>query len=150
MFKIIENIIFSFLATLGFCTLFDTPKEEFVYCGIVSSAGWLVYSVLYYIFSLDRIWSNFPAMLMVALLSEIFARKNMKPVTVYIIPGIICFVPGYGIYNTMSYTIKGEYVLATKSLIDTTFIAWIIAISMVIVSAIFKMRACIKAKKEVI
>lgn len=148
MGKILENIIFSFMGTVGFSILYNAPKEDFIYCGITGSCGWAVYSILYMIFGINKIWANFPAILVVAILSEIFARVNKKPVTLYIIPGIICFVPGYGIYNTMSYVMLNEYNLAMKSFLDTLLLAWLIAIAMVIVSSIFKIRTNIKQKKE--
>lgn len=135
---LIVRIFFSFFATLGFAGLFNVNKRDFFHCSLVGMTGWAVYTVFEYAFIKSAIWANFPAVLVVALIGEIFARRFKKPATLYIIPGIICFVPGYGIYNALKFMGEGNYELGSKAITDTILIAWIISLALIIVSSIFK------------
>ncbi|MDU1498204.1 MAG: threonine/serine exporter family protein, partial [Staphylococcus epidermidis] len=43
----IFNFIFSFLASLFFCVIFDAPRKLYFACGFVGACGWMVYTVLF-------------------------------------------------------------------------------------------------------
>ena len=58
------------------------------------------------------------------------------PSTVFLYIGIVMLVPGYGMYHTMEYFAKDEYLLALDSGISTVVHAGSIAIG-VLISAVF-------------
>lgn len=144
---IIFRIIFSFFGTLGFSGFFNVKKTDFLKCSYTGMAAWAIYLISEKFFALDSTLANFPAIIFVAFMGEVLARKNKKPATVYIIPGIICFVPGYGIYSAMFHSMYKNYDLALKSVMDTISVAWIIAASLVIVSSSFGIFNSIKKNK---
>lgn len=131
------NFIFAFISTLGFSVYMNSPKEQLIPCGITGAIGW----VTYYLSSItmsNPIYSNFLASLMVAILSEIFARKLKKPAILFIIPGILPLVPGLGLYNTMLYLIQGNYGMAISKGTDTILIGGAIALAMLVVTSIIR------------
>lgn len=77
----------------------------------------------------------FISALFVAAASEIYASILKKPATIFIIPGIIPFVPGGGIYETMLYSLWGNMGLASATGFRTLTAAGAIAAGIALVSA---------------
>ena len=72
----IFNFIFSFLASLFFCVIFDAPRKLYFACGFVGACGWMVYTVLFNGFELHTIYSSFFGSLALGLLSHYMARRK--------------------------------------------------------------------------
>lgn len=134
---LLKNFIISILSTAGFAVILKVPKKSIFLCSLCGSIGWMVY-ILAIQNDIDIINSNLYSSIVIALLSEIFARINKEPVTIFIIPGIFCIVPGYGIYNTMKSLMDKNYSEASMVGFETMFIAGAIATGIIIVSSIFK------------
>ena len=90
----------SLCVTCGFCIIFNVPARKIPLCLIVGSAAWMTYEIFIY-FGLSSVFSAFIAACLVWLLSNIFARAFRETSTMFIIPGIICLVPGSGAYYSM-------------------------------------------------
>ena len=106
------NIICAVVSSIAFSIFFIVPKKAIVYC------------------------SNLIASLVVGLFAEYFSVKLKMPSTVFLYIGIVMLVPGYGMYHTMEYFAKDEYLLALDSGISTVVHAGSIAIG-VLISAVF-------------
>ena len=132
------HFIYSFLATLSFCIFFNVPKKDIFYASLTGSIGWTLYTHLSSITNSASL-SGFIAATVIGLLGELFARVNRKPVTVFIIPGIVPLVPGYGMYLTMLDIINNDFYNAAKTGSDTIFLAGSIAVGVVLVSSTAKM-----------
>ncbi|WFD09246.1 threonine/serine exporter family protein [Tepidibacter hydrothermalis] len=132
------HFIYSFLATIGFCIFFNVQKKDLLYASLTGSIGWTLYIYMNNITNSASL-SSFIAATVIGLLGEMFARVNRKPVTVFIIPGIVPLVPGYGMYLTMLDIINNDFYSAAKTGSDTIFIAGSIAIGVVLVSSTAKM-----------
>lgn len=141
---ILKNFIFAFLATVGFSVILNVPKKSIYLCSVCGAAGWSVY-IFFREIGVDNINANLYTSICIGIMGEIFARLNKEPVTVFIIPGIFCIVPGYGIYNTMKSLMEKNYVQASIVGFETIFVAGAIATGIIIVSSIFKV--FIKYKK---
>ncbi|MCT4507550.1 MAG: threonine/serine exporter family protein [Tepidibacter sp.] len=137
------HFIYSFLATIGFSIFFNVPKKDLLYASLTGSIGWTLYTYLNSITNSASL-SSFIAATVIGLLGELFARINRKPVTVFIIPGIVPLVPGYGMYLTMLDIINNDFYSAAKTGSDTIFIAGSIAIGVILVSSTAKL--CKKIK----
>ena len=133
--EIIKQFVFSFLSTIGFAVLFNSPKKSIVHAGLVGAIGWMFYYISF--ITMDSyVASTFFGALTVGLLGEFLARKNKKPATLYITAGIIPLVPGAGAYYTMLYLIENNFSQAATKGVETLFIA--AAISMgIIISSLF-------------
>ncbi|SHJ87253.1 threonine/serine exporter family protein [Tepidibacter formicigenes] len=131
------HFVYSFIATIGFSILFNVPKKALFYASITGSIGWTLYTYMNYITTSPPL-ANFIAATIVGVLGEIFARIDKKPVTVFVIPGIVPLVPGYGMYLTMINIINNDFYKAAKIGSDTIFVAGAIAMGIILVSSIAK------------
>ena len=98
------HCLYSTIATVGFSVFFNVPKFALIPAGLTGGIGWSIYYCLINATNND-ILSNFLAAALVALISEILARKLKYPAILFVIPGIIPLVPGLGMYNTMLYLV---------------------------------------------
>lgn len=130
----ILNILCALVASVAFSVFFNVPKKSIIYCTIIGTISWVVYYISSKYFS--NAVSNFIASLIVGVFAEYFSIKLKMPSTVFLYIGIVMLVPGYGMYHTMEYFAKNEYLYALDSAIKTTVHAGSIAIG-VLVSAVF-------------
>lgn len=72
----ILNFIFSFLASMFFCVIFDAPRKLYLSCGFVGTCGWMVYTLFFNGFNVHTIYSSFFGSLALGLLSHYMARKQ--------------------------------------------------------------------------
>lgn len=131
------HFIFSFISTIGFSIYLNTPTKQLFHCGLTGAIGWVIYHS-FKTTVLSSIFSNFVASLVVAILSELFARKLKKPAILFIIPGIMPLVPGLEMYNTMLHLIQGDYSLATSSGTDTILTSGAIALGLLVTTSTLK------------
>lgn len=141
------HFIYSLISTIGFSIVFNVPKKSLFYAGITGAIGWSTYVFINDI-TFSASFSNFIASIIVGILGEIFARIDKKPVTVFVIPGIVPLVPGYGMYLTMTNLINNHFEKAAIVGTDTLFKAGAIAIGIILVSSIAKIIKKIKIKKN--
>ena len=128
------NILCAVVSSIAFSFFFIVPKKAIFYCTITGTISWIVY----YFCSMNfgNAFSNLVASIVVGLFAEFFSVKLKMPSTVFLYIGIVMLVPGYGMYHTMEYFARNEYILALNSGISTVVHAGSIAIG-VLVSAVF-------------
>lgn len=143
---ILNHFLLAFIATIGFSILFNVPKKSLFYAGITGGLGWSVYIYSKDI-TLSSTFSNFFAACVVGIIGEIFARVDKKPVTFFIIPGIVPLVPGFGMYSTMITLINNDYAKAAQIGIETLSTSGAIVIGIVLISSIAKILKSQKAQK---
>lgn len=131
-----KEFIFSVFATVGFSILFNVPKKSIFYAGITGGIGWVIYS--YYSELFNTTFASFVASVLIGILGELFARIDKKPVTIFVIPGIVPIVPGYGTYLSMVNLINGKYRQALDVGIETISMAGAISMGIIIVASISK------------
>lgn len=141
------HFIYSFISTIGFSILFNVPKKSLFYAGITGAVGWSLYVYTDNI-TFSASFSNFIAAIIVAILGEVFARVDKKPVTVFVIPGIVPLVPGYGMYLTMINLINDDFNKAASVGIDTLFKAGAIVMGIILVSSTARIIKKNKTKKN--
>ncbi|MGB3366257.1 MAG: threonine/serine exporter family protein [Acidaminobacteraceae bacterium] len=135
------NLFFEFLiatvCSISFAVLFNCPKGELISAGLSGGLGWVIYSLIKDLTSSVSLSVLFAA-IAVGLIGEALAHKNRKPATVFIVPGIIPLVPGYGLYYTMLTVIDSGLGAASAIGIETIFAAMSIASGLIISSALGK------------
>lgn len=129
----IMSILSAFISTIGFSIVFHVQKKHLLTCGLVGAIGWTIY-LLGEHWALTSVGATFVASLIVTQISYSLARRRKTPVTVFLIAGIIPLVPGLGLYRTMLYILKADYVLAAQYATLTFEIAGVIAGAIVIIS----------------
>lgn len=109
----IEQLITSFIASAAFGIIFSAPKESLVKCGFVGMAGWFLYYLLYSS-NVSSIMATLAATLLVAIISQIFARFYKTPVIIFSVAGIIPLVPGGLSYDAMRNFVENDYNMALQ------------------------------------
>ncbi|MBM7613905.1 threonine/serine exporter family protein [Alkaliphilus hydrothermalis] len=108
MIYLLKHLGYAFISTIGFAFIFNTPKAALLRSGLAGAFGWAVYIVVNQV-SGSVVLSTFMGSLCIGLVGEVFAILNKNPITVYIIPGIVPLVPGFGLYNTMLSLLENDY-----------------------------------------
>lgn len=129
------SAIFAFFGTMGFTILFNCPKKSVVKASFIGALGWTAYLITVD-YGQGVIMGTFVGAVTVGLIGELFANRFRSPATIFIIPGIIPLVPGYGIYYTMSAIITKDYNTAASKGFEALFVALAIATALIITSTI--------------
>ena len=77
------HFLYSTIATVGFSVFFNVPKFALIPAGLTGGIGWSIYYCLINATNND-ILSNFLAAALVALISEILARKLKYPAILFV------------------------------------------------------------------
>ncbi|SDK55640.1 threonine/serine exporter family protein [Natronincola ferrireducens] len=141
----INNFIYAFICTVGFAILFNVPKTSLIKSGFGGALGWTVFLFINNYFE-SIVVSTFIASFIIALIGEFFAIVDKMPLTVYIIPGIVPLVPGFGLYYTMLSILEKNYELAINYGSESMLIAIAIGGALTIVLSLSSYR---KQKKKI-
>ena len=139
--------LWAFLATVAFSIMFNTPKKELLYCGIVGAIGWFFYALCMKI-GLSSAFSNFWGTVFIAYFSRLFAIIRKNPISVFLISGIITLVPGAGIYNTVFNIIMSDNKMASFYGVETVKIACAIAFGIIVILALPQFMVTFKINKK--
>jgi uncharacterized membrane protein YjjB (DUF3815 family) len=130
----ILNIVFSFIATIGFCVVFSIPKRQMLFCGLLGIISWIVYILLKD--PVGVVAATFFSTVCIVLLARIFAVVRKCPVVLLLVPGIIPLAPGSGIYYTAYYFVTNDMSKAAEFGFLTVKIAFAIVLGIILVIAI--------------
>lgn len=125
------QLLASFIGTISFAIFFDTPSKYYIYCGTIGSIGWGVYLLSLNLFD-SIIFATFVSAFMLIWLSREAAFGLRAPVTIFLICGIFCLVPGLGIYQFAYDFFVGDSFEAAKILVQVIQIAIAIAIGITV------------------
>lgn len=125
------QFIFSYISTIGFAVMFNAPSKSIYKTGLAGAMGWICYMLALAQFP-NKAAASFVGALAVGLMSEWFAVSTRRPVTIYVIPGIIPLVPGFGLYYTILSIIQKDYVGAANIGFESIFIAIGIALGLIL------------------
>ncbi|AOY76957.1 threonine/serine exporter family protein [Clostridium formicaceticum] len=135
----LKNFVFAYICTIGFAILFNVPKSSLTKSGFAGAFGWIIFILINNTFN-SVVVSTFIASFIIALIGEFFAIIGKQPITVYIIPGIVPLVPGFGLYYTMLSILEEDYELAISYGSESLLIAMAIAGSLTIVLSLNSFR----------
>lgn len=131
------QMFYAFLTCIGFSIIFNVKGKIMYFAALGGALGTLAYELV--MIQNDEIIANFFAALTISLFSEIMARVRKVPVTILLIPGLIPFVPGGGIYFTMRYFLDGNTQQFLNQLVQTVSIAGALAFGTIILSSLVRM-----------
>ena len=100
MMSLLFQIPIALIATFGFCIIFNVPAKKFPLCALVGAVSWMSCQAFIYN-GFSPVFAAFAASCIVWLMSNICSRIFRETSTMFIIPGILCLVPGSGMYYTM-------------------------------------------------
>ncbi|RKD25156.1 hypothetical protein BEP19_04315 [Ammoniphilus oxalaticus] len=108
---ILQQLLTSFCASAGFGIIFQAPRVSIIKCGFVGMTGWIVYFSLAQA-DVDAVVATLAGAFVVAILSQIMARRYKKPSIIFSVMGIIPLVPGGLAYHATRNFVENEYGLA--------------------------------------
>ncbi len=128
----------AFICTAGFSILFNIPKKNIVHSGLAGALGWIVYVQTQELLD-SVVFAAFAGAFVVGIIGELLARIYKKPETMFIVPGIIPLVPGYGIYYAMLQAVEKDYQASLQTGIETFLVAIAIASAVIATTSIGRM-----------
>ena len=132
MLSLLAQTAVSFVATVSFAILFQVPREQHVYSRLRGAAGWLCYLLVMQNYPSPAV-ASFAAVVVLTVMSRIFAVRRKTPVTVFLICGIFPLVPGAGIYWTAYYVVTDQLAKASDRGFQTLKIAVAIVLGILFV-----------------
>lgn len=126
----VEQLVTSFIASVAFGVIFNTPKESLVKCGFAGMSGWIVYFVLTER-GFSAVLATLVASFLIAFISQIFAKIYKTPMIIFNVSGIIPLVPGGLAYDTMRNIVENDYTTAVSLGVRALMISGAIAVGLI-------------------
>ena len=142
----IQNIA-TFIACAGFCIIFNIHGFGIFICAFGVVLTWIVYCACGY-FGFNIYVCYFISAIVAAAYSEIMARIRKYPAISYLVVASFPLIPGAGIYYATSYLMKGLRDEFTHKALQTIGIAGVIAVGILIVSTLVRLRSIRKLKRN--
>ena len=137
MMHLFSQFILAFFATLCFAIIFRVPVRDIPACVIVGALGWVTYLISDY--GMDSpVMGCFFGACTVGLCSVIASRVMKEAMTIFIIPGILCLVPGAKIFYTMEALLRNDVQDMAQIGVQTLMMAGAIALGLLVMGAIIK------------
>lgn len=133
---IIKETIFAFFTIVGFSILFNIPRRLMLLASGIGVVGWLIYSGGHYL-GYDELVGALGGAFAIGVLGELAARKKREPASLFIIPGIIPIVPGYGLYYMMLYAVQNKFQDSIMKGFETLLITVSIACGLILAATFF-------------
>lgn len=121
----------------GFCMLFNIHGKGMLLCILGGTLSWAVYLTSVFFLN-NTILAYFVATLFAASFAEIMARIRHFPAITYLLVSIFPLIPGAGIYYTTSYLADSNMASFMEKGAETSAIAGIMAIGILMVSTIVR------------
>lgn len=137
MIFLLTQFILAMFATAGFSVIFRVPAKRIPACVIIGALGWVAYEISMHYYSSPTL-GCFIGACVVGLLSNYAARLLKDPATIFIIPGILCLVPGSAIFNTMASTLDEDFSDAAQIGLQTLAMAGAIALGLLTIGAVLR------------
>lgn len=125
--EIVINIVFSYVASVGFALTINVPHRALNLSGISGTLGWMVY---WFGFQLGwgRMLSNLLGAFVIGIFGLFFARVKKCPVTVFNIPAVVPLVPGVPAYLAVRELVTGNYNHAEEMILRVGIVTAAIAL----------------------
>lgn len=133
------HLLFSFTASFFFAVLFDAPKRLFFFAGVAGAIGWTVSRILLDLFSMHEIYATMFGTLVLGIVCHLMARLLKEPATMFMVPGIIPFVPGGLAYEATSLLVQFEYNQSLNTMLEVILIAGAVAVGLLFADQLSKM-----------
>ena len=145
MMNLVSQFVLALFATMGFAVIFRVPARHIPACVIVGALGWVTYLITDYNIDSPTIACFFGAC-MVGLCSAISAHIFKEAMTIFIIPGILCLVPGANIFYTMEALLRSDIEKMAEVGIQTILMAGAIAMGLLAMGAVINVVRALLSK----
>lgn len=118
---LIQDVLLSFIGTLGFALLYQVPRRALLICGVIGMGGYGLRSLLIQL-GMDLVFATFFGALFVGLVGTVPARRLQLPLVLFAITGIICMVPGIPAFKVLVYFRQDDILGGLQSAIEAGFV----------------------------
>lgn len=136
--EILINVVFSYIASVGFALTINVPHRALNLSGISGVVGWMVYWFAARA-NMGRMLSNLMGAFVIGILGLIFARIKKCPVTVFNIPALVPLVPGVPAYQAVRNLVNGETFEAETAILRVAIVTCAIALGILLSTMITEM-----------
>lgn len=135
MVEFIEQIVFSFVASVAFGVILNGPRRGIFFCGIAGSMGWISFWVMNRLVE-DLAIANFVGSVVIGLICIYLSRKLRLPVITLNTPAIVPLVPGGAAYMAVRSAVEENYIEAANYMMDVVWTAGAIVLGFMVVKLI--------------
>ena len=132
------HTVLAFVSCLGFGILFNVQKRTLLLAAANGAIGWTLLLVLD-IPQVSYIFANLLSAFVVGLLAELFAVIQKTPATSFIVIGIIPLVPGFRVYRSMLFFVRGDLDKGLAEGVHSCFMAVAIAVGIILSTSVVRM-----------
>ncbi len=140
----IVQLLFALVAVYFTASVYQSPERLLKYTALIGGLGWLTY--LFFSKDYNLMLATYLSSFLIATLSNISAIYFKVPVTVFFIPSFIPLVPGATMYRSIYSYIMGDTPSGTAYLLETFFIAIMIALAILTTDSLFRIISLIRSK----
>jgi len=137
MTHLLIQFVLALLATGGFALIFRVSVKHIPVCMFIGALGWVCYEISMY-HDESPVLGCFLAACLVGLLSDFAARGFKEASTIFVIPGILCLVPGSKIFGTMYALLHKDFSEAAQVGTETLLMAGAIAVGLLTIGAFLR------------
>ena len=135
MTEFIEQIIFSFIASVSFGIILNGPRRGVFFGGIAGTLGWMSFWVINRAID-DLAISNFIGSVVIGLICIVLSRKLRLPVITLNTPAIVPLVPGGAAYMAVRSVVEENYMAGMNYMMDVLWTAGAIVLGFMVVKLI--------------
>lgn len=151
MTEFIEQIIFSFIASVSCGIILNGPRRGILFGGIAGTLGWMSFWAINQVIN-DLAISNFVGSVVIGLICIYLSRKLRLPVITLNTPAIVPLVPGGAAYMAVRSVVEENYIDGANYMMDVAWTAGAIVLGFMVVKLIeneIKARRLKKMEKSI-
>jgi uncharacterized membrane protein YjjB (DUF3815 family) len=118
-----------------FAILYQNPWRAAAVAGLVAAVSWVAAAPVG-ASAHGAVLADLVGALVAGLLSEGAARRLKEPVSVFVVPAIIPFVPGYAAYESMAAFLNGQFILGWQRAGGMLLAAGALAVGLALATAV--------------
>ena len=127
----------SFIASFGFCFVYEVHGRVIFPASIGGAVTWLTYVITREL-GIGQFLPYFYGAVALSIYAEVMSRVYKSPATVFLIIGLLPLVPGSGIYNTMLAFVEGDIDRFVQHGTQTLGISGVLALALLAVSSVVR------------
>ncbi|MCR4710167.1 MAG: threonine/serine exporter family protein [Clostridiales bacterium] len=140
------QIISAFIGCIGFALMFNMKKKQVIYSGIGGGCAWIIYLIMADILG-GLFLPTLIASVFVGLYSEIMAKVNKAPATIFFTSVAIALIPGASLYYTVDSILEKDLEAAAYNGNNALTIALAISMGIVLVTVANKFKLELRKRK---
>jgi len=133
----VTGVLLAAASALLFGVVYQCQWRAVLLAGVVAALGWGADQALASVPHLT-VLPTFAGALVVGALAEVAAVWRRQPVSLFVVPAIIPFVPGYEAYQSLLTLIRGQFVTGLSLGLSALVVAGSLAVGLALATALVR------------